>query len=134
MSNLIPEELQAQMIRNAYDVTERGIEDHSPVVKLFANAGSAIWLLSELDPFYPDIAFGLCDLGFGFPELGNVSIAELESVSHPTLHIPLVERDEHFTPTHSMSVYAKAARMCQRITENPDQLAEAKAIIKAVPE
>ncbi|WP_229215349.1 DUF2958 domain-containing protein [Dyadobacter bucti] len=78
MSRLIPDDPKAQMIRNHYDVTEGRAKDHSPVMRLFA--GNATWLLFELDPYYDDIAFGLCDLGMGFPELGNVSITELEEV------------------------------------------------------
>jgi hypothetical protein len=37
--------------------------DPFPVVKLFAPWCGATWLLTELDPGDPDIAFGLCDLG-----------------------------------------------------------------------
>lgn len=121
MSRLITDELKAQMIRNHYDVTEDRATDHAPVVKLFA--GDATWLLSELDPYYDDIAFGLCDLGMGEPELGSVSISELEDVSHPTLGIPYVERDEHFVPSYPMSVYFKAALLCQQITDDPETLA-----------
>jgi hypothetical protein len=49
-------------------------------VKLFAPDGNATWLLTEIDPDDGDRAFGLCDLGLGEPELGYVSLAELESV------------------------------------------------------
>jgi DUF2958 family protein len=58
-------------------------EDFKPVVKLFFPSNSATWLLSELDPNDPDIAFGLCDLGMGIPELGNVRLSELASVRGP---------------------------------------------------
>jgi hypothetical protein len=71
-------------------------QDFHPVVKLFCPWGGATWLLSELDPDDTDIAFGLCDLGMGFPELGNVRLSEIQSVSGPGgLRI---ERDRHFTP------------------------------------
>ena len=53
--------------------------------------------LTEIDPEDPDIAFGLCDLGMGCPELGSVSLSELESV-RGKLGLP-IERDLHFTPT-----------------------------------
>jgi hypothetical protein len=52
-------------------------------MKLFTPDEGATWLLSELDPDEPDIAFGHCDLGLGYPELGEVSIAELESIRGP---------------------------------------------------
>jgi hypothetical protein len=128
MSKLIPENLMAEMIMNHYDVQAGRSEDHPPVIKLFC--ANATWLISEVDPFYDnDIAFGLCDLGFGTPELGSLSISELEQAVHPRTGLK-VERDLHFTPTHPMSVYAKAARMCQRITEDPAELAEAVAVLK----
>jgi hypothetical protein len=41
-------------------------EDYQPAVKLFCPWGAGTWLLTELDPEDPDIAFGLCDLGMGF--------------------------------------------------------------------
>jgi hypothetical protein len=59
----------------------RGTEnepDFLPVVKLFMPECGFVWLLTELDPEQPDIAFGLCDLGMGCPELGSVSLSEIE--------------------------------------------------------
>ena len=82
--------------------------DPQPVVKLFTPDAQATWLLSEIDPDTPDIAFGLCDLGMGFPELGSVLISEISSV-RGKLGLP-VERDLHFTPDKPISEYAKAAR------------------------
>lgn len=82
--------------------------DFLPVVKLFTPDAGCTWLLTELDPHDPDIAFGLCDLGMGFPELGSVSIAELESV-RGKLGLP-IERDLHFAPAKTISAYAKEAR------------------------
>jgi hypothetical protein len=79
-------------------------QDHIPVVKLFTPDANCTWLVSEIDPEEPDIAFGLCDLGFGFPELGNISITELRSV-RGKLGLP-VERDFSFTAKYPMSVYA----------------------------
>ena len=81
--------------------------DFYPVVKLFTPDGAATWLLTELDPEDPDIAFGLCDLGMGFPELGSVSIAELETV-RGKLGLA-VERDRHFEATKPLSAYVDAA-------------------------
>ncbi|WP_409017724.1 DUF2958 domain-containing protein [Dyadobacter sp. CY323] len=45
---------------------EKRAEDNPPAVKLFI--ANATWLLSEINPLYDDIAFGLCDLGVGYPE------------------------------------------------------------------
>ncbi|MCE7073712.1 DUF2958 domain-containing protein [Dyadobacter sp. CY327] len=133
MSRLIPDDLKAQMIRNHYDVTQEKAEDHPPVVMLSSLDDTMIWLLSEYDPFYDDIAFGLCDLGMGSPELGDVSITELESVKWPRSGIPFIVQDKDFVPSYPMSVYAEAARMCQQITIDPDQLAMAAAALKHRP-
>lgn len=87
--------------------------DFKPAVKLFCPGGGATWLLTELDPEDPDIAFGLCDLGIGFPELGNVRISELESVRGP---MGLgIERDLYFQAEKTLSGYAEDARRHQRI-------------------
>ena len=87
--------------------------DFKPVIKLFCPWGAATWLISELDPETPDIAFGLCDLGMGEPELGSVSITEMESIRGPGgLRI---ERDLHFTADKTLIAYADEARKHQRI-------------------
>jgi len=88
--------------------------DPKPVVKLFTPDAQATWLLSEVDPDEPDIAFGLCDLGLGFPELGIVSLTEIKSV-HGKLGLP-VERDLDFSADRPLSEYAEAARKAERIT------------------
>ena len=59
----------------------RAEADFIPVVKLFTPDAGCTWLLTEIDPDNPDIAFGLCDLGMGCPELGSVSLLELDSVT-----------------------------------------------------
>jgi hypothetical protein len=98
----------AELLANGA-VSARGEEhDHKPVVKLFTPVSNATWLLTELDPLDPDLAFGLCDLGLGCPELGYVRISELESVRGRLG--PLVERDLHFTADRTLSEYAAAAR------------------------
>ena len=83
--------------------------DHAPVVKLFTPDAGATWLLTEIDPDLPDLAFGLCDLGLGYPELGSVSITELKAL-RGRLSLP-VERDLHFKSKARISVYADEARI-----------------------
>ncbi len=102
-----------------------------PVLKIFNPAGASTWLIHSMDPRDEDTLFGLCDLGMGFPELGYVSLSELQEV-HPkvritingrTLEMPIhLERDRHFQPTHSLSVYADAARAESGITERLEHL------------
>lgn len=97
--------------------------DFPPVVKLFTPDAACTWLLTELDPDDPDIAFGLCDLGMGCPELGSVRISELEQV-RGRFGLP-VERDRHFTARDTLGVYARAAWNAASVTENPQALCEA---------
>jgi hypothetical protein len=91
-------------------------KDFSPVVKLFNPTGAETWLLTELDPQDEDIAWGLCDLGNGFPEFGTVRISELESFRGP-LGIG-IERDLHFTAKAPISRYYEAARAAGCIVED----------------
>lgn len=58
--------------------TEGSLTDRQ-AVWLFTPDANADWLLWEYDP-EERIAFGLCDLGLGFPELGSVSIVEVEEL------------------------------------------------------
>jgi hypothetical protein len=81
--------------------------DFEPVMKLFTPDAGCTWLLTEIDPEDPDIAFGLCDLGMGFPELGAVSIAELRAL-RGKLGLP-VERDLYFKADKTLSAYANEA-------------------------
>jgi hypothetical protein len=82
--------------------------DPRPVVKLFTPAARAAWLLTELDPDDPDIAFGLCDLGLGFPELGSVRLSEIASLSGRLR----AERDLFFEPDKTLLAYAEEASAC----------------------
>ena len=87
--------------------------DPMPVVKLFTPDAGATWLLTELDPNAPDIAFGLCDLGRGYPELGSVSLSEIGS-ARGKLGLP-VERDLYFTADRPLSAYTDEAHVRGRI-------------------
>ena len=87
--------------------------DPYPVVKLFTPDGAATWLLTELDPNDLDRAFGLCDLGQGSPEMGWLSLTELQSFRGP-LGLA-VATDIHFKGDRPISVYASEARLAGRI-------------------
>ena len=81
--------------------------DFKPLVKLFCPWGGATWLLTEIDPDDSDIAFGLCDLGMGFPELGSISLSEITAVTSPGgLRI---ERDRWFRADKTLAAYAEEA-------------------------
>lgn len=104
---LLTKEQRDELIRNHRANTQ----DFRPVVKLYCPWNLAVWLLTELDPA-TDIAFGLCDLGQGFPELGNVSLTEMQAVEGPGgLRI---ERDLHFKATKTLSGYAREAHTLKR--------------------
>ena len=116
---LFTEQQMDQLLANGQDADEamaNGDDRPSfyfPVVKLFNPCGAATWLLSEIDPMEPDIAFGLCDLGMDCAELGSISLSELRSIRLPFgLRI---ERDLHWTATHSIGTYARAAWKAGRI-------------------
>ncbi|MBO0906298.1 DUF2958 domain-containing protein [Jiella sonneratiae] len=108
---LLTRELRDKLLANGRQQQPvRGTEgeiDFPPVVKLFTPDAGATRLLTEIDPEEPDIAFGLCDLGLGFPELGSVSLAELEMV-RGRLGLP-VERDLSFEADRPLSAYAAEA-------------------------
>jgi len=110
---LITETLRAQLLSNGQQSLDDDDFDPPPVVKLLAPDAGATWLLTEIDPDDHDRAFGLCDLGQGFPELGYVSLATLQSVRGP-LGLP-VERDLYFRASKPISAYACEARLAERI-------------------
>lgn len=83
-----------------------------PIVRIFSPISQASWLVYAQCPWNDDILYALCDLGMGEPELGPVSLWELESVQSP---LPL-ERDLHFEATGTVKEYAEAARKHRRIT------------------
>jgi hypothetical protein len=111
---LMTSEQRQQMLENGNP--ENFGKDHMPVIKLFLPGTACTWLLTELNPEEPTIAFGLCDLGMGFPELGYVDLDELNSIRVRNLF--RVERDLQFKAKHPISVYAKAARRESAITED----------------
>lgn len=110
---LITELQRAQMLDNARRKETEARFDPWPVVKLFTPDAAAVWLLSELDHEDQDIAFGLCDLGLGSPELGAVRLSEIATV-RGGLGLP-VKRDLYFRADRSLRAYAEAARVSGRI-------------------
>ena len=82
--------------------------DFPPVVKIFTPDANATWLLTEVEPEDEDIAFGLCDLGMGSPELGSVRLSEIESIQGPWGLS--AERDLGFHTKKLLSQHAAEAR------------------------
>jgi Protein of unknown function (DUF2958) len=111
--NLLTKADLLTLTRNGQSAAKNPAYDPKPVVKLFTPDANATWLLAWIDSDDADIAFGLCDLGLGFPELGTVRLSEIAAV-RGQLGLP-VERDRHWTPKHSLSFYAAKAREAERI-------------------
>lgn len=109
---LLTPELRAALRANAiahHDAMQCGgtEPDPFPVVKLFNPVGPATWLATEL---YADgdTLFGLADLGFGCPELGVFSLAEIAAVRLP--FGLAIERDQTFASATPLSRWAELAR------------------------
>ena len=101
LGRLFTESLNAQ--RAALD-QKTGAIDFEPVVKIFTPDGNATWLPTELDA-NSHLAFGLCDLGRGEPEL---------AAARGPLGLPL-ERDLCFASTRTIAAFAELAREHRRI-------------------
>ena len=108
------------LLKNGQATVDDPDHDPVPVLKWFTPDGAATWLVSELDPEDPDRAFGLCDLGFGEPELGWIWMPEIRAL-RGALGLP-VERDLYIDFHAPMSVYAAAARMKGRIVTSKADL------------
>jgi hypothetical protein len=105
---LITTEQHTQLLANGCAALESAREiDPIPVVKLFTPGGHARYLLTEIDLTDSDRACGLCDQGIGLPELGFVSLRELENVRDK--FGLRVERDLNFVADKPLSVYADVA-------------------------
>lgn len=116
---LLTADIERQLRANALQTG-----DHVPVLKLFNPCGAATWLVTELDED-GDTMFALADLGFGCPELGSISLSELQR-----LRLPFgltIERDRSFAGKAPLSVYAAAARHYGGIVENQQLLEQAAA-------
>lgn len=107
MSELLTSAERVALLANGRFSAAGKAIDPVPVVKLFTPDADATWLLTELDPADPDVAFGLCDLGLGCPELGFVRLSEIAAL-RGGLGLP-VERDLSFRPDKPLSAYTAEA-------------------------
>lgn len=101
------------LLANGLRAMEQEDFDPMPVLKLFTPDAGATWLLTSIDPEDRDVAWGLCDLGLGMPEIGPVRLSELEAV-RGMLNLP-IEQDKHFQPDKRLSGYARIALGAGRI-------------------
>lgn len=105
---LITDEQRIELLANGTRTAGGEEIDPHPAVKLFTPDAGVTWLLTEIDPTDPDLAFGLCDLGVGYPELGYVRLSEIASV-RGALRLP-AERDLLFKADRPLSHYTDEAQ------------------------
>lgn len=104
--SFLTEQQRAQMLANGAARARGEMIDSLPAVKLYSLDSGAVWLLSDLD-VDGDHAYGLCDAGTGFPELGHVSLSALDGVRGP--RGMRIVADPHFKARQSLSAYAADA-------------------------
>ncbi|CAN5500789.1 DUF2958 domain-containing protein [soil metagenome] len=101
---LIPNAIMAQLIANG---AAEDKSDPIPPLKLFNPVGPGRWLITQIGAD-ADALYGLCDLDQGFPELGSVSLDEIEAVALP--YGFRIERDVHFVGRVPLSMWTRMAR------------------------
>lgn len=88
--------------------------DHVPVCLLALPFSDCFWLLSEIDNDDENVAFGLCDLGLGFPELGSVWLPELNGLNMGPLSVQQVTA---FVTTKPLSWWTREAQSRQSLAQ-----------------
>ncbi len=133
---LMTEELREELLGN----WGQPDSETKPALKIFSPIGAATWLIHSMDPRDNDRLYGLCDLGYDSPELGQVSLSELQKIRIPLQAMPGVtlgdlglERDLYFEPQNTMAVYTEAARWNGRITEEQEHLEAAAQRVATLP-
>ncbi len=121
--NLFTDEQYQQLLKNGSEPDK----NYPPVAHLYMPWGNGEWLVSEIDPKFPQIAFGLCDLGTGHPELRYIDLVELQSVEIGPFQIS-VHNNSLFEGKYPMSVYASASKVCGRISRNEPLLRKLHAM------
>ncbi len=82
MKRLVTAGELVDLLTNARRGLDDPDHDPTPVLALRAPDGPHVWLLTELSAD-GDTAYGLCDLGIGAPEYGEVSLAWLADFRGP---------------------------------------------------
>lgn len=95
-----PEEID-ELIANGRRALAGEDVDPVPPALLFAPDGKARWLITELQPD-SDIGYGLCDLGIGLPEMGEVDLAQLAGPNGAFMMA--VERDGRYRPSPDLPI------------------------------
>ena len=112
MSLLTPAQT-VQLIKNGH---KPDVDHVPPAYLMVLHEGVPVmqFMLTHVDPDYPDQAYGLIDFGHGKPRMSMVFLPQLESINeHDELHI---EQDPYFKPTRPISVYHIASQIKGYIT------------------
>ena len=96
-----PEEI-AELTDNGRRALAGEEVDPAPPALLYAPDGRQRWLITELHPDQGDLAYGLCDLGIGLPEMGEVHLSELAGPNGAFMMA--AERDRSYRPSPDMPV------------------------------
>jgi hypothetical protein len=125
MNNHLYNEIDLVLLKSNHDTNEDirlygngDTTDFQPVVKWVDLLGTgSTWLITEVDPD-ECLAFGLCDLGMGFPEMGSVSIDEINGVKFGA-NQRIVKADD-WKASQSLTHYANDARVAGCIVGEPE--------------
>ena len=111
----LTKEQHDMLIQNGRHIETYGDDDVMPVTKLFSSDGNQTYLLFAVDDCDHDLAYALCDLGVGTPEIGTIRLSKV--ANGQTSFGLSVEFDPNWKPTMSMHEYIEKARKDGRLRE-----------------
>jgi hypothetical protein len=125
MNNHLYNEIDLALLKSNHDTNEDirlygdgDTTDFQPVVKWVDLLGTgSTWLITEVD-HDECLAFGLCDLGMGFPEMGSVSIDEVNGVKFGDSQ--RIVKEDDWKAMQSLTHYANDARAAGCIVSEPE--------------
>jgi hypothetical protein len=87
-----------------------------PLVKIYMTQPRRVWLLTDIDPVFPHLAFGVCDLGTGLPNVGSFRM-DAFMLCRDALGLPIY-RDPDFKATMTLREYAIDASLRGRLDDD----------------
>ena len=110
----LTDEQRREMLANGVARARGEDIDPYPVLKLYTPDAGASWVLAALDAD-GDTAYGLIDVGTGFPELGTVSLSMLAGIKGPK-GLP-VAVEPQYKARKTLSVYVADAQRDGMVTD-----------------